>query len=274
MDPHDPADPTIRAYIRRVQAIAGIAHPTGADEVFEDARQWLDGTAPTARLRLLMERDNGPASHFNVLKGGAWPYGNVHSALRRTHYHRDNFARMEREIIECVRETGIAALLGGQRGTIGGGDTCALDAEYQAFIVSARACLDYLTYAIAAYFGQRSHSFHGLPEAMKRWKPAAAVAGLRAELDGRHAALAHFFSQGADKSVRDRIVHREFVRAGCLNVNATGVFLAGSSEPDESSGDSSQGVRLLPSLDAHLGRIEEIVIALFRGLMAIDREAP
>ena len=208
-----------------------------------------------------------------MLKNGAWPHGNVHSALRRTHYHRDNFARMEHEVVNAARSTGIVELMSAHRSGLGGGDTCALDAEYQAFILSARGCLDYLTHTIAAYFGQKYHNFHGLPTTMLRWKPPEFAERLLDELRPRHAALSHFCSDGTNKSVRDRIVHREFVRAGCLNVTAEGVFLAGTSEPSASSSAGVTGDRLLPTLDEHIRRIEGLIDGMLGTLITIDRQA-
>jgi hypothetical protein len=284
MDPTNPDDTLLRAYalatslpvtefMRRVNEIAGYSSPTGADKVFEAARVWLGVAPPTACLKKLMERATSPESHFNVLKGGAWPHGNVHSALRRTYSHRDNFARMEREIVSAARSTGVAEMMRTHRGALGGGDTCALDAEYQAFILSARGCLDYLTHTIAAYFGQKYHNFHELPVTMLRWKPPEFAERLLDELRPRHAALSHFFSDGTNKSVRDRIVHREFVRAGCLNVTAEGVFLADTSEPGASSGAGVTGDRLLPSLDEHVRRIEGLIDGMLGTLITIDRQA-
>ncbi len=105
---------------------------------------------------------------------------------------------------------------------LGGGNTFRFDFEYQAFVMGARTTLDYLAQTVAAYFGFRPDSFNGFPKVLRKAKPLDASAELADAVAPLHDSLQHFLSDGSVKSVRDRITHYDFVRAGVLNIFGRG----------------------------------------------------
>jgi hypothetical protein len=260
----------LRDYIRKMEEVFGYDLPAGEGEIFERARQWLLRDPPTERTKVLRGKE-GRASknpHYRRLVDGVWPHGNIHRGLIRAQYHQDRACQMEGQFGRIARETNVADLLRRMGGAVGGGNTVALDSEYQAFILAVRSTLDYLTNSVCAYFKSENHSFHDWPKVIPRLKPASVAKPIGKVLNAHHSGLDHFFFANERMSVRDRIVHREFVRAGVPNANPLGVSLY-------EGGENLDGrERLCSVLDRHLGRAKRAVESILDELIKLDIESP
>ena len=98
--------------------------------------------------------------------------------------------------------------------TIALGNTLIWDFEYQAYVLSYRRCLDYLTRGIAAFFKHEFHSFRKLNRSLQGLQPAS-VSNALSEVYSRHAERLSFaLSDGDRKSVRDTITHYDCGKCG------------------------------------------------------------
>jgi hypothetical protein len=240
----------VREHGARVFRAAGYDLPMGTPVVFERVRSWLTNDAHlTPRIALLFSRVTPEKpSHYGRLKDGAWPVGNVHSALMRTRYHRDRVEEIEDALRRCVDPALLPIL---RTSVVAGGNTLRLDFEYQAFIIAARTVLDYLARTVSAYFGQESHSFADLPKNLLRFKPTSVAPKLCETVVPLHEGLSHFYGTSDAISVRDDIAHRYFVRAAHLNVRSDGVVLFGGGE----GLGIQDGLPLVAVLDGYLERL-------------------
>jgi hypothetical protein len=134
-------------------------------------------------------------------------------------------------------------------------------------MLAVRRTLDYLATGIGAYFKREHQSFRALTDrSMEGWKPEKVAAGIHAAISADVSLFAKFLSTGDDKSVRDRITHREFVSAGTLNVTPQGIVLAGGPE----ALGFGVGGRLLPALEGHLRALESLISKSIDSLVAGD----
>jgi hypothetical protein len=256
-----------------MEEVLGYDLPAEGGKIFECARQWLISEPPTDRIKLL-RGEAGPAStnlHYQRLTSGVWPYGDIHSGLIRAKYHRDRVCQMEGQLQRIARETNVVDVLkrSGPFGSLlGGGNTLALASEYQAFILAVRSTLDYLTKSVCANFKNESNSFHEWPKTIRKLKPAGAAERIGKVLGPHHSALDHFFFANETMSVRDRIAHREFVRAGIPNASSSGVLLYGGGE----NLDGQE--RLCSVLDRHVERATRAVESILSELIELDTGSP
>lgn len=154
--------------------------------------------------------------------------GHVQNAVACVWYHHDNLCSIERDVFRIFVGSEAQALLGDS--TIGGGNTIRWDAEYQAFVLAVRRCLDYLARGIAAYFRNDQHSFRKLPSLLRNVKPTSVASELRSVLETHLPAFEYVLSDGDKKSIRDLLSHYEYISAGVLNISRHGFVLAGGGE--------------------------------------------
>ena len=153
--------------------------------------------------------------------------GDVQNAVACVWYHRDNLCAIEAAVRRIFVGSGAQAVLGNS--TIGTGNTIRWDAEYQAFVLSVRRCLDYLARALSAYFQQECHSFRRLPQLLARVKPTS-VSSAIATAQQRHAPHFAYVLSGEKKSIRDLLSHYKYIEAGSLNLSRHGFLMAGGAE--------------------------------------------
>lgn len=155
-------------------------------------------------------------------------FGNCQEAVAATLYHRDNLLQFERELLAFPQLDDLKAALG--HAGIGGGNTRKLDFEYHGFVFAYRRALDYLAQGVAAILKQHFRSFRRLPDLLQNHD----VHGWTGELIKMHSDVAPrlraFLGTETNRSTRDRIAHYEHVAAGVVNVNTSGLFLAGGGE--------------------------------------------
>ena len=155
--------------------------------------------------------------------------GHTQNALASVYYHLRNVSEMETSIAEAVDGSGVRDI--SDQFLVGaGGNTLALDFEYQAFVLSARRCLEYLTRALACYFKNNCGSFRKFGKFLATAQPALVSEALR-EAYNRHVGNLTFIVSASEKrSTRDKISHSEYISAGVVNITKAGLVLAGGGE--------------------------------------------
>lgn len=154
--------------------------------------------------------------------------GHVQNSFACLRYHQERARAIEVAAHSCFEKAGVKDRLGNS--TVGGGNTLALDFEYQAYVLAYRRCLDQFARALAAYFRNDHHSFRHLPKLLKKAKPTAVAEAISAVIEKRSASFDFVLSAPGERSVRDRIAHYEFVPAGAMNISSRGFVLMGGGE--------------------------------------------
>ena len=154
--------------------------------------------------------------------------GHVQNSFACVRYHQERARAIEVAAHSCFEKAGVKDRLGNS--TVGGGNTLALDFEYQAYVLAYRRCLDQFARALAAYFRNDHHSFRHLPRLLKKAKPAAVAEAISAVIERRSVRFDFVLSAPGESSVRDRIAHYEFVPAGVMNISYRGFVLMGGGE--------------------------------------------
>src|ERR1700681_2601793 len=152
-----------------VQAIAGYDLPQTARTAFLRFHALITSTPPPeyiTRWRSTPRLEKWYLAHA----GGV--LDNVQDALTGAYYHRDNVAEIESALLVRLERLGLKETVP-PNSTVAFGNTVKLDLEYQAFVLVARRCLDYLTRALAAYFKHDFHSFRDMPKSLERLKPSS-----------------------------------------------------------------------------------------------------
>jgi hypothetical protein len=155
--------------------------------------------------------------------------GHTQNALACVYYHLRNVSQMESSIAAAIEASGVRDILDQFLGSAGG-NTLALDFEYQAFILSVRRCLDYLTRALACYFKNEFHSFRKFGQFLANAVPRSVATALGDTYSGHSKNFGFAVSESDKRSTRDRISHYEFVPAGVVNITKAGLVLAGGGE--------------------------------------------
>lgn len=174
-------------------------------------------------------------TYIGRLRGSRWynrhvdgVLGHVQNAVACVWYHHDNLRLIEDSVARIFVGSEAQSLLGDS--TIGGGNTIRWDAEYQAFVLAVRRCLDYLARAIAAYFRNDHHSFRKMPSLLNNVKPKEVASEIRSVIETHIPAFEYVLSDGNKKSIRDLLSHYEYISAGVLNISRHGFVMAGGGE--------------------------------------------
>lgn len=155
--------------------------------------------------------------------------GEVQNSLSCVLYHCENMIELERTVFENLEQFSYREKIGDGT-TIGIGSTLKWDFEYQAFILSYRRCLDYLTRAICAYFQNDVHSFRKLGEYLAKIDRVVVTEPI-IQVHAKYCSEFEFvLSEGNRKSLRDQISHYAYVPVGVLNLSNQGVMLVGGGE--------------------------------------------
>lgn len=208
--------------------IVGFELPKAARKPFLEFHSYITGD-PKPAFMLQSETHLGAKRWNDRLTNGILDA--TQNALACVYYHHHRVSTMERDVIELIEQSGVINRLRQRNAGFSPGNTIALDAEYQAFILAARRCLDYLTRALAGYFRDDFHSFTKFGKFLTNRKPATVAKSLKVEHSFYLERFARsLLSLGEAKSTRDLISHYEYMSAGVLNINSHGVFLAGGGE--------------------------------------------
>jgi hypothetical protein len=214
--------PIIRQCFKDIEAIAGFRLTPQQRASFLRYHAYIT-TDPKPQY-ITEFRTTGRRYHIHV--NGI--LGDAQNALACVYYHLAHLDQMEIAVERVIESSGLRERLG--ESATAGGNTLALDFEYQAFVLSIRRCLDYLTRGLAIYFKNDFHSFRRLGAFLAKAMPQTVAIALR-EAHARHVANFDFvLSESERRSTRDRISHYEFVPAGVVNISKRGFVLAGGGE--------------------------------------------
>jgi hypothetical protein len=247
-----------------VQQIAGFQIPDRYRRIFLDFHQYI--TKPQPKFISEWRADPKREVLYHRLTNGV--LGDVQSAFAAVLYHAENLASLERSLMRVIEENDIKSKMNGW--SFGGGNSLRFDFEYHAFVMAYRSCLEYMTSALSAYFRERSNSFRKFPSFLEKKRPQSVAQVLIKEHRKHVDSLAFVLSDGDTKSVRDRVAHFEFVGAGCVNVNASGVFLVGGGE--NLSGLSKSRETLTVALDRKIASLEIAVSGMLSAFQTAAAE--
>lgn len=248
------------------ERIAGFDIPSGRQAAFQRFHASISDPPPAyvTAMRSTPASEKWYHRHVNGV------LGDVRGALAAAHYHKDNLARIERDLLAALAGCGLVERMG--RSTMALGATRKLDFEYQAFVLACRRALDYLAGAVGAYFRTEASSFRSLPRTLRSASPAP-VAHAVVAAHGRHAAALDFIMAEGRRSVRNRIAHYEFVSAGSINISRRGLMLVGGGE-ELRIGAAPSGAALDEVLAARLDQLHacvDDVLASFVSAAAVAR---
>jgi hypothetical protein len=217
-------DPAMLAAGAKLRAIADIDVPPSDTQIFSSFVEWIN-TRPKfiAHWRDDPVREQRDYPRFMALSD------HVRDAYTAVYYHLNRVEELEEKVRRVLEEyrfsdfmvSGSVATLGRMR---------VADIEYQGFIFAYRRCLDYLSTGVSTYFGTHCSSFRELGKKLPKWAPQS-VAHTIHDCYTRHRQQFDFvMADERGKSVRDRLAHREFVQAACVNVSKSGFRLVGGGE--------------------------------------------
>ncbi|SRR6266496_333539 len=215
-------NPSLRRCFAEINRIAGFPLTAAQRGSFLRYHAYITGEPKPAYISRLRRSGSRWQAHSDGI------LTSTQNALASVYYHLANIERIESGVEAIIDSSRVRDTLGPLLSA--GGDTVALDSEYQAFILAVRRCLDYLTRSLAAYFKSDFHSFRCFGKFLKTARPAA-IAGELLQTHARY--VPHFafvLSDSRGHSTRDRISHYEFVPAGVINITTHGVLLAGGGE--------------------------------------------
>lgn len=240
--------PLVGKCFREIESVAGFKLTGTQRAVFLRFHAYITTEPPSRYISELRTRGKRYELHVNGI------LGHTQNALACVYYHLANLEGMERAVEGIIESSGLRKVLGNS--VTGGGNTLALDFEYQGFVLGVRRCLDYVTRALANYFRSDFHSFRRFGSFLDNATPREVAAAVQ-RAHARHVNRFDFvLSQSERRSTRDRISHYEFVPAGVVNVSSHGFVLAGGGE--DLKGHLSNPTRRLPDvLHSHATRLQE-----------------
>lgn len=212
--------------MEKIHAIAGYEIPEGKNAVFLRFHSFCTNPVPSYIASWRANEKDEKTWYRRHVEG----IDACRSAITAAHYHAARLNELESQVLNAI-PPGLGEGLG--NATIGMGCTQKLDYEYQAFILSYRRSLEYLTVGLCAYFKDQFNSFREFGKMMRKRsmrQPAPTVAIQLEAAHARHATGLAFVLEEGSKSVRNRIAHHEWVPAGCLNINRHGRFILGGGE--------------------------------------------
>lgn len=219
-------DPVVLDFFDHAEIVAGFTLPASIKVLFENHHHhFFDEPCPNFTKGWGTE---SPDWKWQKLHDESI-FGSAQSATAAVFYHYENLLQIEREILS-FRDIDRLIQLMGRWGAIGGGNTQKLDFEYHAFVFAYRRTLDYLSRGIAALVREECKSYKHLPASLQNHSNKPWVRRI-IDMHSKYAdRLETFVHAARGHSTRDRIAHYVHVPAGCLNVNAQGVFFAGGGE--------------------------------------------
>lgn len=217
--------PNVQRCLREIELIAGYVLPIQQRGPFLFYHSFITST-PSPKFIALWRSEPKLERWYHRHVNGI--LGHVQNAMACVWYHHDNLIRIEEHVRRIIIDS--KAQLALRNCTIGLGNTIAWDAEYQAFILAVRRCLDYLARGIASYFRNDHHSFRKLPEFLAHVKPVSVALALNAAYERHESNFQYVLSDGKKKSIRDLLSHYEYISAGALNISDRGFLLQGGGE--------------------------------------------
>jgi hypothetical protein len=255
--------------------VAGFVPPDSLTAEFERLHRNVVGENVPALAHLSNPRPGGPdwLARFRVAI-----LDSLQEGLYAASYHLSRVESIETAMLH-IAEAHLPLFGPSLAGSsIGGGNSRALNFEYQAFAFALRRTLEYLSVAIGAYFKAESHSFRDLAATIARADPREKVGQVQRVL-AEHAELIQDIlptDKHNDRSLRDRLAHWEAVSAGVFNVirgptgYQIGIFGGGHNlTPSREAPDHTQTVlyeALGPALRGEFERVRSLMWACIGAL--------
>jgi hypothetical protein len=250
----------VSEYYRRISPIISYELPPPQKESFSAFHRFVSQVPTSTAVKLWAS--NNSRWHEIAVEG---ILGSVQNSLTIAHYHCNRIGSLETAVTTALQNFPIDECT-----TIGGGNTLVFDAEYQAFILSCRRCLDQLSYALVAFFKSECSSFRGLEKHLKleKFNPESNLL-LDALMANKNNFLGSLLPPTTDKkSERDQIAHFKSVSAGVLNVNQRGVyFCGGASFYDRVPFEINRVTKVTATLMSATQKcVDELILALIETL--------
>ncbi|QNQ61618.1 hypothetical protein IB024_08015 [Brucella sp. 6810] len=239
----------VQEYFARISPIVSLTLKPDLEEGFGIFLSVINDSENSARLEAFEQRS---AKWKDILVNGILSHSR--ESLRITAYHAARISRINEEVKEALKDFTLAP-----NQSIGGGDMVVMNAEYQAFILSGRRCLDQLSYAISGLFKNECSSFRELGRFLNKQKKLHHYSDPLLSIYNRHEVKFHgwLLSRESRPSVRDVLAHTKSISVGTLNVNNGGIFFAGMD---------------VPSAEFQYKNIADIVLELFDKIQACVNE--
>ncbi len=257
--------------------VAGYVPPDSLSADFAKLHREVVGNAVPALAHLSNPRPGGPDW---LTRFRAAVLDSLQEGLYGASYHLSRVESIETAMLH-IAEAHLPLLGPSLAGSsIAGGNSRALNFEYQAFAFAIRRTLEYLGVAIGAYFKRNSHSFRDLADTIAGADPPERVEQVQRVL-AQHAELIQDIlptDKRNDRSLRDRLAHWEAVSAGVFNVSRgpsgyhIGIFGGGHNlrmAPSRGAPDHSQAVlyeALGPALRGEFERVRLLIWACIGAL--------
>ena len=202
---------------KELEAIAGYAPPVVMTKWFFALQQHLFGPMPIALAHLKPNSDSAPDWLARCRHG---ILGDVQEGLYSSLYHLTRVEQIESGMLAIAKKHAPNLEMLPASGA-GGGNSRALNAEYQAFAFAIRRTLDYLAVAAAAYFKTECHSIRKLSAAVNARAPQSTSIALRAFLSAQLPNISDVIpgDKHKDRSIRDRLAHWQSVSAGSFSIS-------------------------------------------------------
>jgi hypothetical protein len=138
--------PSIQLCVAAIEAVAGRHSSQEEKAPFLRFHAFITSNPPPAYISAW--KSNPKHSHWYERHINGM-LGHVQNALSCAWCHCINLCGIEDHVQRMLLETGVQAQLEKRNMSIGIGNSIRLDAEYQAFVLAVRRCLDYLARCLA-----------------------------------------------------------------------------------------------------------------------------
>lgn len=206
--------------LARVTELAGFDLPTEVERRFLAIWASLKADPKPPSLARLTVGGGARRDWYMPLVG--FILGDVQEGIACCYYHLSRIEEIERQISALSKLLPEVRDILSNVGTAGG-NTRALDFEYQAFVFALRRTLEYFANSVGSFFKKQMRSFKDLRGDLADAMPEDFRERVVKSLDRAMGDLikSGLLSQGEEKSVRDRLAHRNAVSAGAFHVSYT-----------------------------------------------------
>ncbi len=248
----------VQEYSARISPILSLTLKPDLEEGFGIFLRVINDSENSASLKAFEQRS---AKWKDILINGV--LSNSQESLRITAYHAVRISNLNEEIKEALKDFTLAP-----NQSIAGGDIVVMNAEYQAFILTGRRCLDQLSYAISGLFKNECSSFRDLGSFLNKQKKLYHYAEPLLSIYNRHEANFHgwLLSRENRQSIRDALAHTKSISVGTLNVNNGGIFFAGMDVPSAEFQNKNIADVVLELFDKIQACVNELVATLAENL--------
>lgn len=203
-----------------LEKVAGYQAPKSLLDSFSSLQSMLFDEHTSSLNHLRHPRPGGP-DWLQRYRSGM--LDNVQEGIYACCYHLSRIEDIESAMLQIAKSY-LSALGPTPTGScVAGGNSRALNFEYQALAFSLRRTLEYVGVAVGAYFKSDCHSIRQLSKIVHGREPTdqanLVVECLSKQLPGLEDILPS--DKQVHRSLRDRLAHWEAVKAGCFNISSS-----------------------------------------------------